>query len=217
MPINVPIRPNAALNDPETRQYVETEVINRVSSSNRNANILDWAFNPDGIVNILSQYPWREYTYKHGQWARVRIHDPGIPIRWWEKTYHTLMLTDAGTGQEIAEIQGLAFQAKIESPRGHALFAGDPHYAGVINMMVNDKRRMGIVGSVRLSDERHVDPLSFGDGYRDVLKKASELATIMVPERRPEVRSYETPAQYLRRIGPWLADHPNKPPRGRWR
>jgi hypothetical protein len=60
--------------------------------------------------------------------------------------------------------------------------------------------------------KRHVAPSPSADGYKEILQQASELAKVMVPERRPEAQLYDPPAKYLRRIGPWLADHPKKPP-----
>jgi hypothetical protein len=215
MTINVPIRPGAALNDLETRRLVEDNIINNAfGMSDRFMKHPDLSYNKEAIVNILANYPWREYGYKKGRWARVMIEDPWIPIRTWQKFYSTMLLTDPTTGREIAEVGGEMCPG--EEPSGRLLFAGDPHYAGVLNSVVAGKRRVCIVGSIHLIKEPKVDDYSdsASGASRGITVRARDLAKVMVPEQRPQAQLYETSDRYRKLLGPWVADHPDKP-RGR--
>jgi hypothetical protein len=202
MTIDVPIRPGAVLNDPETRRFVEENILNaKYSWIMQHSYIPDRAYNKDGIVNILANYPWREYGYKCGRWQRELLTQlPFIPWRAWEKKHQTLMLTDQTTGREIAELNGMAIRAK--SPSGGLLFAGDPHYAGVLSTVRDGERHISIVGSVRLGHP--ADDQTIGARARDLTK-------IMVPGHPPQVRLYDPSQEYLKYLGPWIADHPDKP------
>lgn len=205
MTINVPIRPSAALNDPETRAFVEDRIINaRYDFITRHSYLPDRAYNKEGIVNILANFPWREYGYKFGRWRRKPVISelPFIPWYAWEVTYDTLLLTDPNTGQEIAEVNGLAMH--MRPPAGRVLFAGDPHYAGVINRVIKGERRMSIVGSARLSSPEY-DQI--------IAARARDLTKVMVPGHPPQATFYNPPKSYLDSLGPWVADHPEKPPK----
>lgn len=172
----------------------------------------DRAYNKEAIVNILANYPWREYGYKKARWARAVIDENWLPIRTWQKIYKTLLLTDPATGQEIAEVGGNPCPG--EEPSGRLLFAGDPHYAGVLNTVAYGERRVCILGSIRLIKEPQVDLLAATAAGASITALARGLAKVMVPEQRPRAQLYEPPEKYLKRLGPWVADHPDKP-RGR--
>lgn len=213
MTINVPIRPGAALNDPETRRFVEENILDKkFGMSDRSMKNPDRAYNKEAIVNVLANYPWREYGYKKARWARVKFDELWLPVRNWGKSHHTLLLTDPATGAEIAEVGGEVCPG--EEPSGRLLFAGDPHYAGVLNTVVRGQQRVCIVGSIRLIKEPQVDPLAATAAAGSITALARDLAKVMVPEQRPRVPLYDPPEKYLRLLGPWVADHPDKP-RGR--
>jgi hypothetical protein len=215
MTINVPIRPGAALNEPDTRRFVEDNIINKeFSRAERFWKLPETSYNKEAIVNILANYPWREYGYKKARWARRQLDENWIPIRTWQKSSKTLLLTDPATGQEIAEVGGKPCPG--EEPSGRLLFAGDPHYAGVLNTVANGTRQVCIVGSIHLIKEPQVDDLTdtAKGTSSSITIKARDLAKVMVPEQRPQAQLYEHPESYLKLLGPWLADHPDKP-RGR--
>ena len=206
MTIDLPIRPGAALNDADTRDFVEQHILNATYSVVlRNSYIPDRAYNKEGIVNILANYAWQEYAYKCGRWQRRPVfeHLPFIPWRSWETVHDTILLTRHATGQGIAEVTGLAL--KVPPPSGRLLFAGDPHYAGVMSSVVDGERRMAIVGSTRLGHPEF---------KQTIAARARDLTKGMTPDRTPTVRLFDPPEEYVRHLGPWLADHPEKP-RGR--
>jgi hypothetical protein len=205
MTINVPIRPGAALSDPETYRHVESSVLNvTYDVVTRRSWIPDRAYNKDGIVNVLANFPWQEYGYKFGRWQRVPVIQE-LPIfqswRSWEKKYHALMITDPATGREIAELTGIV--KAVQAPTGRLLFAGDPHYAGVISTIIDDKRHMSIVGSTRLVGNPAHSP--------EIAKRARDLTKTIVPSHPPQVRLHDPTPDYLKYLGPWIADHPDKP------
>ncbi|GDY34065.1 hypothetical protein GTS_56980 [Gandjariella thermophila] len=206
MIIDVPIRPGAALSDPKTRQFVEENIINATYDfSDRYRKIPELAYNREGIVNVLANFPWQEYGYKKGRWQREPIswEIDFLPFRVWEKVYRGFLLTDIATGEEISEVRGAV--SSVMPPSGRLLFAGDPKYAGVINTMPDGERRIYIVGSIRLARNP--------ESVTEIAQRASELTKTMVPERPPQVQLFDLPAKYLKRLGPWLADHPGKPSR----
>jgi hypothetical protein len=202
--INVPIRPGAALSDAETRRFVEANVLNAdYSLVVRKSYLPDRAYNKDGIVNVLANYPWREFGYKHLRWQRVPVVEQLgglIPWRAWEKRSTTLLLTDPRSGQEVAEMQGLV--KDVEAPAGRLLFAGEPGYGGVVSAVRDGRRNVFIVGNARLGHPEAV---------QDISAKARDLAKSMVPERPPQVPLAPPPADYVKHLGPWVADHPDKP------
>ncbi|GDY31990.1 hypothetical protein [Gandjariella thermophila] len=203
MTIDVPIRPGAALNDPETRRFVEDNIINaKYNWIMRHSYIPDRAYNKEGIVNILANYPWQEYGYKYGRWQRELFFDelPFIPLRTWEKKYQTLLLIDPRDGSPVEEVNGMA--KSVEPPSGRLLFAGDPHLAGVISTMRDGKRNISIVGSTRLGNP---------EGDQQIGARARDLTKVMVPEHAPQVQLFNPPKEYVKYLGPWLADHPEKP------
>lgn len=216
MTINVPVRPGAALNDPDTRRFVEDNIFNKkFGMSERFLEFPDLPYNKEGIVNILANYPWQEYGYKKGRWARLMVDDLWLPmIRTWGKIHHSLLLTHPGTGQEIAEVSGILIPGT--APSGRLLFAGDPQYAGVASAVADGSRRVCIMGSVRLISKPQVDRSddTAKGASRGIAIRARDLTKIMVPGQRPPAELFEPPEQYLQRLGPWLADHPDKP-RGR--
>jgi hypothetical protein len=110
------------------------------------------------------------------------------------------MLTDPRTGREIAEVQGM--DKKAEPPSGTLHFAGDPACAGVIRTTRNGEPAISIVGNVRLGNPEAV---------QDIAKKARDLTQVLVPGRPPAVRFFDPPQNYVKHLGPWLADHPDKP------
>lgn len=213
MTINVPIRPGAALDDPETHRFVEEHIVN--GSFGRSERFLDFPelpYNKEAIVNILANYPWQEYGYKKGRWARVSFDEVWLPmLRTWEKVHHTLLLTHPGTGQEISEVSGLIIPGT--SPSGRLRFAGDPHYAGVADVVTDGERRVCVMGSIRLIQEPQVDRMAgtAKGTRRSLATRARDLAKVMVPGRQPQAQLYEPPEKYLKLLGPWLADHPDKP------
>jgi hypothetical protein len=205
MTINVPIRPGAALNDPETRRFIEDNILNaKYNVVLRNSYIPDRAFNKEGIVNVLVNYPWQEYGYKYGRWKREIFFTelPFIPFRTWEKKHESVLLTSLRDGSPVAEVTGMA--RRVSSPSGQLLFAGDPHYAGVISTVVDGERHISIVGSVRLGNPEFDQVIS---------ARARDLTKVMVPGHTPQVQLFNAPTEYLKHIGPWLADHPQKPPK----
>jgi hypothetical protein len=205
MTINSPIRPGAALNDPETYRFVEENILNaKYDLVTRNSWIPDRAYNKEGIVNILANYPWQEYGYKSGQWQRVQVFDLIIPFREWQQVYETVLLTHPTTGQDVAEINGII--RKVQPPSGRLLFAGDPHYAGVISSVDKSERHIYLVGSTRLS---------YPTNSLKIAEKARDLTKIMVPGHAPQVQLFDPPADYVNHLGPWVADHPQKPPKPR--
>jgi hypothetical protein len=215
MTINVPVRPGAALNDTDTRRFVEDNIINATyGMTDRTLKRPDFAYSKEAIVNILANYPWQEYGYKKGRWARIKFDENWIPIRTWQKSYRTLLLTDPATGREIAEVGGDVCPG--EEPSGRLLFAGDPHYAGVLNTVVAGQRRMCIVGSLHLIKEPQVGDLEdlAKGASRGITIRARDLAKNMVPGQRPQAQLYDHPEKYRSLLGPWVADHPDKP-RGR--
>jgi hypothetical protein len=209
MTINVTIRPGAALTDAETYRFVEEHILNaEYDFVLRHSYIPDRAYNKEGIVNILANYPWQEYGYKYGRWQRVLVvEELGglIPWRSWEHERNSpLMLTDPRTGREIAEFQGMVMKA--EQPAGTLLFAGDPAFAGVIRTTRDGQHTISIVGNTRLGHP----------GYDlEIAKKARDLTQIMVPGHPPAVRFLNPPQDYVKHLGPWLADHPDKPRKSR--
>jgi hypothetical protein len=215
MTINVPIRSGAALADPETRQFVEENILHATySMSERSRKLPDLAYNQEGIVNILANYPWREYGYKKGRWARVMFYDPFIRFRTWEKIYQGLALTDPANGREIAEVDGAVCPG--EEPSGRLLFAGDPHYAGVLNVVARGKQWMCIVGSIRLINNPQIESSNHRAFAIPTLSaRARDVAKTMVPGYAPQVRLYDPPEKYLKYLGPWVADDPEKPARRR--
>jgi hypothetical protein len=205
MTINSPIRPGAALNDPETYRFVEEKILDaKYDVVTRNSYIPDRAYNKEGIVNILANYPWHEYGYKSGRWKRVAVIPEldFIPWREWGQVYETVLLVDPATGLDIAEVNGII--RRVEPPSGRLLFAGDPHYAGVISSVVKGERHIHIVGSTRLAYPT--------DGIA-ISAKARDLTKIMVPGDAPQVQLFNPPTDYLKLLGPWLVDHPQKPPK----
>lgn len=204
MTINVPIRPGAALTDPGTRQFVEDTILNAsYDVITRNSYIPDRAYNKEGIVNILANFPWRTYTYKFGRWQRIPVLQGHITFfpswRAWEQKFHSIMLTDPDTGRDIAELNGMA--KHVQRPGGTLLFAGDPHYAGVIDSTTTKgKRALSIVGNIRLMG----DP----ENRIDVANKAKEITKTLTPGHPPNVRLYDPSPKYTQHLGPWLADHP---------
>jgi hypothetical protein len=204
MTINVPIRPGAALADPETRRFVEAHVLNAQHNVVvRHSYLADRAYNKEGIVNVLANYPWREFGYKYGRWQRVLVvEELGglIPWRSWERKSTTLLLTDPRTGQEVAEVEGLA--TRVQAPAGRLLFAGDPAYAGVVSAVRDGERSIFIVGNIRLGHP---------EGVQGIAEKARDLTKAMVPGRPPPAQLHPLPESSLRHLGPWVADHPEKP------
>ncbi|HEY2059005.1 MAG TPA: hypothetical protein VGH57_11605 [Amycolatopsis sp.] len=162
MTINVPIRPGAALADGETRRFVEANVLNaEYSVVVRKSYLPDRAYNKDGIVNVLANYPWREFGYKHLRWQRVPVVEQLgglIPWRAWEKRSTTLLLTDPRSGHEVAEMQGLV--KDVEAPAGRLLFAGEPGYGGVVSAVRDGRRRVFIVGNARLGHPEAVQDIA---------------------------------------------------------
>jgi hypothetical protein len=199
--INVPIRPGAALADPETRTFVEEHILNaKFDLVTRHSWIPDRVYNKEGIVNILANYPWQEYGYKYGRWRRelVAADLPFIPWRTWEENYTFAALTDPVRGAEISEVTAIAYS--FEKYQGRLLFAGEPHYAGVISTMQGGTRHISIVGSIRL-----------GGGKSDISGKARDLTKIMRPGVQPQAALYTPWEEYRTHFGPWIADHPEKP------
>jgi hypothetical protein len=205
MTINSPIRPGAALNDPDTYRFVEENILNaKYDLVTRNSYIPDRAYNKEGIVNILANYPWQEYGYKSGRWRRVQVFDLIIPFREWQQVYEIVLLTHPTTGQDVAEVNGII--RKVQPPSGRLLFAGDPHYAGVISTMVKGERHIHLVGSTRLS---------YPTNSLEIAEKARDLTKTMVPGHAPQAQLFNPPADYVNNLGPWLVDHPQKPPKPR--
>lgn len=91
MTINVPIRPGAALADPETYRYVEDEILNEKYTKLDRRERMEFAYDKEGFLNILANYPWQEYGYKYGRWERENFFDGTsldiLPVKWmmWEK------------------------------------------------------------------------------------------------------------------------------------
>jgi hypothetical protein len=121
-----------------------------------------------------------------------------------KRSTKTVLLTDPATGQDVAEVNGIII--KVEPPSGRLLFAGDPHYAGVISSVRKDERHIYIVGSIRLG---------YPEADTTIAARARDLTKIMMPGHAPQVQLCNPPAEYLNRLGPWLADHPQKPPKPR--
>lgn len=210
MTIDVPIRVGAALTDPETCRYVEERVLNaNYSAVVRRSYLPDRAYNPEGFLNILANYPWQEYGYKAGRWRRENFFEHtfleffGLKYRTWEKKHDTVLLTDPRDGQPVSEVIGMALSG-VAPPAGRLLFAGDPHYAGIINTVRDGKRHLAIVGSTGLGHP--TNDQAIGAAARDLTK-------VMVPGRQPQAKFYDPPPDYLARLGPWLADHPGTPPK----
>jgi hypothetical protein len=204
MTINVPIRPGAALSDPATRAFVEEHLLNaHYNVVIRHSWVPDRVYNKEGIVNILANFPWREYGYKWGRWRRKPVIDelPFIPWYDWYEVHETLLLTDPRSGREVNEVNGIVIKA--QKPAGRLFFAGDPHYAGVVNTVVDGERHMYIVGSVRLA----------GLNDTKTSELARDLSKVMVPEHPPQANLLTLAQAYLDTLGPWLADHPEKPPK----
>lgn len=214
MTINVPIRPGAALNDPETYRYVEDEILNaEYNVVLRHSYVPDRVYNKEGFVNILANYPWQEYGYKCGRWRRENMVEGsilefvGIKFMTWEKKYNTVLLTDPRDGRPISEVTGMALGG-VEPPAGRLLFAGDPHYAGILSARRDGKPEMAIVGSTRLGPP---------DYKQNIAAAARDLTKTMVPGRQPQATFYDPAPKYVARLGPWLADHPDTPPKPRKR
>jgi hypothetical protein len=203
MTIDVPIRPGAALSDPETRQFVEEHILNAsYDFSDRYRKIPELAYNKDGLINVLANFPWQEYGYKKGRWQREPLswEVDFLPFRVWEKVYRGFLLSNPATGQEISEVRGAV--SSVVPPSGRLPFAGNPQYAGVMNTVVDGERRIYVVGSIRLAR----DP----ESATEIARRASELVQTMVPERPPQAQLFDLPPKYLERLGPWQADHPDK-------
>lgn len=210
MTIDVPIRPGAALTDPETYRYVEEEVLNaNYNLVRRHSYVPDRAYNPESFLNVLANYPWQVYGYKVGRWRRENFFDGtfleilGLKYLTWEKKHDTVLLTDLRNGQPVSEVIGMVLSG-VEPPAGRLLFAGGPHCAGIINTVRDGRRHMAIAGSTRLGDP--TNDQAIGAAARDLTK-------VMVPGRPPRARFFEPPPGYLARLGPWLADHPGTPPK----
>lgn len=75
MTINVPIRPGAALTDPETYRYVGDEILNKKYTKLDRRERMEFAYDKEGFLNILANYPWQEYGYKYGRWERENFFD----------------------------------------------------------------------------------------------------------------------------------------------
>jgi hypothetical protein len=88
----------------------------------------------------------------------------------------------------------------LRGPAGRLLFAGDPYYAGVISTITAGTRHISIVGSIRL-----------GGGSSAVSGKASDLTKVMAPGRPPQAQLFNLSDKYMKLLGPWIADHPEKP------
>jgi hypothetical protein len=169
----------------------------------------DQGYNTEGIVNILANYPWQQYDYKYGRWQRKPVlHGYEFVCPWWkswEEEYgRVVLLTHSTQGNAIAEMTGMVMLA--EKPSGRLLFAGDPNYAGVISIVVKGERHVFIVGSTRLD---------YGRGVT-IPEIARDLTKIMVPGQPPNVRLREPAGINHKDLGPWIADHPEKPPKGVW-
>lgn len=208
MSIDAPIRPRAALNDSETRHHVEDKIVNaEYTRTQRRLAAIDYSFNAEGIVNILANYPWQEFHYKFGRWQKQSLgyEVDFLPfLRSWEITYLPLQLLDPRTGAEVSQVTG-PYKVQAQSPAGNLHFAGDPHFAGVLSVMGDNGRFMSIVGSLRLADHP--------DDHVNVGHQARDLAKTMTPERPPQATLKDIPKRYLKTLGPWVADHPGKPPR----
>jgi hypothetical protein len=201
--INVPIRPGAALANPETRAFVEENIINaKFDVVTRHSWIPDRVYNKDGIVNVLANYPWREYGYKFGRWRReIFVTElPFIPWRTWQENYSFMALVDPVRGNEISEMTAISF--RIEKYAGKLLFAGDPNYAGVISTAHKGKRHISIIGSLQL-----------GGADTTISERARDLTKVMRPDYLPPVQLYTPWEEYRTHFGPWIADHPEKPGR----
>lgn len=209
MSIDIPTRPGAALNDPETRKHVEYHITNAEYTRDEKRGVaMKYAFDVDGIVNILANYPWQKFHYKSRRWWKQPLsHEVAfLPfMRVWKVAAFPVLLLDPRSGTEISQVTGTRMR-DIPSPSGELLFAGDPHYAGVLNVAMDQGRHIAIVGSLHLA-------LTSPEQYIHIGGKASELARTMSPERTPEAHLGEFPKRYLKTLGPWVADHPGKPPR----
>src|SRR6266511_2438365 len=169
MAMNLSIRPGAALAEPETYSFVEREIINAsYGPLVRRSWIPDRAYNKDGIVNVLANYPWRPYHYKYGRWHRVPFFPnlPFVRLRTWAEQYDSILLVDPATRRGLAEVTGIALFGRYTTGGGRAphsgslLFAGDPQLAGVVNAVVGRRRHMFIVGSVSLRHAMYAQEIS---------------------------------------------------------
>ncbi|HVW41304.1 MAG TPA: hypothetical protein VHC18_08135 [Amycolatopsis sp.] len=211
MTIDVPIRPGAALNDPETYRYVEDEILNKqYNALDRRVGTPELVYNKDSFLNVLANYPWQEYGYKYGRWQREGVFEGTnldfIPLKWmsWERRYFTVLLTHPANGQPVAEVAGAGL--RIDGPAGKLLFAGDPHYAGILNVVTHGRRHMSVVGSPRLAPSEK-------DRHGPIAGPANKVAQGLVPGRRPQVRLFEPDPAWASRLGPWIADQPKRPPK----
>ncbi len=214
MTIDVPIRPNAALADSETYHYVEDNILNaEYDFVTRRSYIPDRAYNKEGVLNVLANYPWVRYGYKVGHWHRQPMFYElsFLPLKEWAQHSKPLLLIDETTGDELGEMTSIAGLA--DGPSGELLFAGDPHYAGVIKSVKAGEPYMTIVGAIRL-DPSCVDGCALG--HTTIAKHARDLTKSMVPGQTPQVPLHDLPENYLKYRGPWIADHSKKPPR-KWK
>lgn len=211
MTIDVPIRPGAALNDPETYRYVEDEILNKkYNALDRRVRVPELVYNKDSFLHVLANFPWQEYGYKYGRWQREGFFEGTnldfIPLKWmtWERHDGTVLLTHPANGQPVAEVIGQYL--RITGPAGRLLFAGDPNYAGILNVVTGGRRHLSLVGSLMLAPWVNGRP-------GPTAEQANAAAQALVPGQRPPVRLFDPDPEWTARLGPWFADHPKRPPR----
>ncbi|OLR93453.1 hypothetical protein [Actinokineospora bangkokensis] len=204
--LDVDPEPGSALSDPDTRELVARRVVDREwGALERRSWVVEQSYNPEAIVNVLAHHPWRELRYKYGRWYHDLVFaelSGLLPWRQWALRKKTLLLLDAD-GDEVGEFGGL--KIPVAGAEGTLLFAGDPAYAGVISAVGEDgERDVVLVGNVRLG---HPDlPVTIGERARDV-------ARTLRPGRDVDVVLHDVPEAEAAHFGPWVVDHPKRPPK----
>ncbi|HWE92301.1 MAG TPA: hypothetical protein VG317_22740 [Pseudonocardiaceae bacterium] len=195
--MDFPIAPGAALTDPRLQQAVAQRVGRRMGREDALR-----------IQNILAHYPWREYGYKYGRWQRVdTLLNTGYK---WGQVFESFVLVDTTSGQEIGELtaEGLSL-FKLAKFSGKLWFAGEPTVAGVYSPAGDGVQDLRFVRSPFIEQKAVKEQaLAMRPGHNPPLPQATPGATAKLT---PEETQKRWAAPYTR--GPWIVDHPDKPPK----
>jgi hypothetical protein len=169
------------------------------------------------MQNILAHYPWREYGYKYGRWQKVGTLLSDITAgETWGKVFNAFVLVDLVSGQEVGEMTAAGVDGfPLVKYSGSLWFAGEPAVAGVYTPAGDGVRNLKFVRSPYLhlpSVNDHA--LVMRPGFNPELPRS-------VPGLNPRLKydpnnKYRDDS-YAKQKGPWVVDHPEKPPKSELR
>jgi hypothetical protein len=144
-----PIRPDAALNDPDLRIGLQAhlDVLEAAAAAGGPAQQKALQMGRD-TWSVLAAYPWQRFNYRYGRWQasiifwRALITFDAWESYTWQRADDSFQLLDPHSGQAVGEFFSRAWLRKVsatppnesevlDEPGGTLDFAGDPGSLGV--------------------------------------------------------------------------------------